>query len=61
MDMTARETAALIGQTRKLNHKGMQFEVEVVDIRKAWGRNDAQVKPIAGSGSTWVDITSLTS
>ena len=65
--MTAREMAkALIDRTDSNgNREGfvhfnkLKVKVRVIDFRKAFGRDDVLITPVAGSGEQWVDITSL--
>ena len=33
---------------------GMSFDVEITNVRKAFGRIDYEIKPMSGSGSKWV-------
>jgi hypothetical protein len=64
MDMTAREMSLLIGQRRFAllgkDRSKLTVEVEILDVRTGhWGRTDAQITPVSGRGSTWVNIDSL--
>lgn len=38
----------------------MVVEVRILDLRRAYGRIDAQVTPISGHGATWVEVGKLT-
>lgn len=39
---------------------GVQVHVRIVDMRQRFGRFDAQIEPVAGSGQRWVDVAVLT-
>ena len=48
-----------IGRTAALTLNGLTITVRVLDIRGAFGRIDAQVEPIVGSGARWFDFSRL--
>ena len=41
------------------NGPEMRFEVEIVEVRTAYGRVDYLIRPIAGEGDKWVSQISL--
>jgi hypothetical protein len=49
-----------IGRTALVDLAGVLVQVRVLDIRSAFGRIDAHVTPIAGSGQTWLAFSRLT-
>ncbi len=49
-----------IGQSGTLALNGLAISVEVVGEKTLMGREMVQVQPIAGSGSKWVNLSSLT-
>ncbi len=57
--MTNQEQAKYIGKLALLTLNGMAFKVKIADIRSAYGRIDAKVKPLQGSGDAWVSLESL--
>ena len=53
--MNIKEMSALIGRRGKWNAThGIDVDVEIVDVRQAYGRTDYQIRAIAGTGSAWV-------
>jgi len=48
-----------IGKKAFYNGDDIQFEVEITDVRKVYGRIDYEIKPTAGKGSKWVTADSL--
>ena len=58
--LTAIEADKHIGSVRTLNDgSGLNFPVKVLDLRPRWGKIDAQVTPIGGAGTRWVEINRL--
>ena len=55
-----RDLIKLINQVKLYRINGLHVRVQVTDVRQVWGRSDAQISPIEGSGSIWVSIDSLT-
>jgi len=43
-----------IGKTVMFMTDDMAFDVEIVNLRKAYGRIDYEVKPIKGAGTKWI-------
>lgn len=58
--MTYKEAAKLIGRKGRTNFGAMQIQVEVLDVREVFGRTDLQVRPIAGTGTGWISLDSIT-
>lgn len=60
--MTTAEKSKLIGRhaLRPIDKMGdLKMAVELLDIREAYGRVDALVRPLAGAGTAWVALHSL--
>ncbi len=57
--MNAKEMLRLMNNSAMLNLDGLLVEVNILDIRKAWGRTDCLITPISGSGQTWVSLERL--
>ena len=57
--MTHADALALVGSGAYYQAKGMKVEVRIWEVRSAFGRIDALITPVAGSGQAWVDVTSL--
>lgn len=38
---------------------GLEIEVEILDVKLAWGKERYEVKPVAGSGKVWVESITL--
>ena len=49
-----RESAIKVGGTYSLPTGDLTLAVTVLNVRTAYGRDDAKVTPVAGSGETWV-------
>ena len=43
-----------IGKKVIFHAENLRFEVEIINVRKAFGRVDYQIKPLAGADETWV-------
>lgn len=54
-----KELYSKIGKKYSLYYDGLVINVIIDDIRKVWGRVDAKIRPISGSGEKWVNIESL--
>jgi hypothetical protein len=52
-------TEAVKGQLAKYRCNEMLFPVRVLDARKVYGRTDALITPVGGSGETWVEAGKL--
>lgn len=48
-----------IGKLAIFNTEGLRFEVEITNVRKAFGRIDYEIKPLAGADETWVSAARL--
>jgi hypothetical protein len=59
--MTGREANSYIGKTYRYNIPGCGLEVfvRVEDWKQAYGRDLFLCVPVAGSGSTWLALSSL--
>lgn len=55
--MTAREMFPAIGTTVELACGELQVLCTVIDVKTAYGRPRLQVKPLAGRGSVWVELS----
>lgn len=64
--MTAKEMAALIGRKgyARLAASGagnvLRVDVEVIDAKQAFGRQDVLVTPVAGAGKAWMSLENVT-
>jgi hypothetical protein len=61
MPLTTRELATVIGTvtTWKVS-ADITVDVEILDSRQVFGRTDVLIRPVAGTGTTWVAITQTT-
>lgn len=62
--MTTAELLALVGRRGEFDVHGrdgsvITFKVSIVDARRAYGRVDVQLAPVAGRGSLWVAVESI--
>ena len=57
--MTGRDAAALIGRRATYRTGQLFVAVRIVDTRTVYGRDDAQIAPIEGSGLQWVQVSNL--
>jgi hypothetical protein len=49
-----------LGSVWALNDgSGLNFPVKVLDLRTRWGKIDAQVTPVGGAGTRWVETWQL--
>lgn len=48
-----------VGDTCMYHVEDMGFQVEILEVRNAYGRVDYRVEPIAGTGNKWVSQISL--
>lgn len=49
----------LIGKIKRYYINGLQVDVIIKDVKKAWGRVDVKIIPVRGIGEKWVNIESL--
>ena len=49
--MTHSEQAKFIGQTGYVGYDGMEFLVEVIDVRQSWGDTQVLLRPLNGGRS----------
>lgn len=54
---TIEEMKKNIGKTGYYEIGVMQFEIKVLDLKSAYGRNRYLIKPTKGTGENWVDIS----
>lgn len=57
---TAKDLAAVIGKTGLMQSDKMRFEVEIHDVKQAFGRVDYLVRPVAGKDEAWVSSDRVT-
>lgn len=43
-----------------IEYKEMEFEVEIIDTKRAYGRERFLVKPVAGKGEAWLEDVRIT-
>lgn len=58
--MTAREMMPAVGQTALLLIENFSIPVRVADVKHVYGRPRFLVRPLAGNGEQWVEISRLT-
>lgn len=51
---TAGSMSVAIGKRGMLQSDKMRFEVEIIDVKQAFGRTDYLVQPVAGMDMAWV-------
>lgn len=54
--ITAAEMIPTIGTSVLIWMEGLQVEVTVQNVRSVWGKQQIEVRPVAGAGVKWVDI-----
>jgi hypothetical protein len=57
--MTTQETMKLIGTTAQLPCEGMMISVRITDAKNSYGSDRVLITPVSGSGSRWVNLSSL--
>ncbi len=57
---TAAELAVFFGRYVSVPHAGCEYLALITDARKAFGRTDLLIVPVAGKGQRWIDRTSVT-
>jgi hypothetical protein len=57
---TTKDLAAVIGKTGLMQSDKMRFEVQIHDVKQAFGRVDYLVRPIAGKDEAWVSSDRVT-
>lgn len=57
--MTANEMTPAIGATVELSADGLYVACTVADVKFSWGKPRLLVRPIAGRGERWVELSSL--
>jgi hypothetical protein len=53
--MTATELAKYINREGDWQTGELRVRVKIVDVKKAYGRLDYRITPIAGSGEQWIN------
>lgn len=57
--MRASESIKLLGKPAIYPINGLRVEVQINDVKQAYGATRVLVAPIAGSGSVWVMLDSV--
>ena len=63
---TPKELREAVGKNAVMDAPGraadstLRFKVLIQDVRRAYGRTEAKVTPLCGSGSAWVNLENLT-
>lgn len=57
--MKVSELAKLIGQRRVYPIGGIEFDVDILDVKMSYGAPLVQVRPVSGYGLKWVALSSL--
>ena len=55
MTIDIKTAAGNIGKRVVIDRDGMQVEVEIINLKVAYGTLKYEVKPISGTGSQWVN------
>lgn len=58
--MSIAQLAQAVGKLAMLRVEGFQVQVEILDIKQAYGNIRYQVVPTNGMGTAWVDESRLT-
>jgi len=48
-----------VGKKGTISAGGLTIEVEILDVKLAWGQERYEVQPVAGSGKVWVESITL--
>lgn len=48
-----------VGKKGTIDAGGLKVEVEILDVKLAWGKERYEVQPVAGSGKVWVESITL--
>ena len=51
---------ALLKSPNRAADSTLVFKVLIQEVRRAYGREEAKVTPLCGSGSAWVNLENLT-
>lgn len=51
--------AKIVDTGGTFSHLSLRIPITIIDVRQAFGRTDYLVKPVGGSGETWVDSRSV--
>lgn len=51
---------ALMAAPNRAADSTLVFKVLIQEVRRAYGREEAKVTPLCGSGSAWVNLENLT-
>ena len=51
---------ALLASSNRAADSTLVFKVLIQEVRRAYGRAEAKVTPLCGSGSAWVNLENLT-
>lgn len=57
--MSIKQMAATIGKLATYRIHELKVDVEVIDIKQAYGNVHVKIIPVMGSGETWVKIESI--
>lgn len=57
--MKATEIAKILGKKATWNVNNLSVIVQITDLKQAFGRTDAEITPVSGSGHTWVSLDNL--
>lgn len=48
-----------VGKKGTIVAGGLTIEVNILDVKLAWGKERYEVEPVAGSGKVWVESITL--
>lgn len=55
--MTANEMIPAVGMTVNVRFESLQVLCTITDVKMAYGRARVQIKPLAGDGTQWVELS----
>jgi hypothetical protein len=57
--MNAKELSKQIDKLARFDAHGMTFHVQIIDVKIAWNAVKYLITPLNGSGTTWVNESSI--
>lgn len=58
--MNIQQMAALIGEHGHIREGDLTIQVEIINMKQAYGNMRALITPLAGMGETWVNLDRIT-
>lgn len=56
---TAKQMIIAVGQPVQLRCDALWIDCIVADVKNSWGNNRLLIRPVAGSGERWVEMSSV--